>query len=387
MECQPREGLPNVLAKLQAGGAVRIAYLGGSITEAAGWRVLSREWLAKQYPKATVTEIGAAISGTGAEFGSCRLQRHVLDHDPDLLFVEFAVNGIGRGDRGLRTMEGIVRQTWQRSPSTDICFVYTISSRSLKDVQAGKNPAVVQTMERVAAAYGVPSIHLGLEVARKEKAGTLVFRGAPPAFSRDGVHPDARSGHPFYLAAIARSMPLLKAAGTPGAHPLPAPLDANNWEKARMLPVGQAKRSGDWAQVPFPGDPKRAQRVGRYLSPLWRASRPGDALSFTFRGTAFGIVGLKGPDAGQFAVTVDDRPPVVGALFDGFCTEARYRMWPWLYPQDLPFGEHRVTITLLPEPIDKESILKRHRKTMRDPKAFAPNWLYIGDVLVVGEVE
>ncbi|MBT7162584.1 MAG: SGNH/GDSL hydrolase family protein, partial [Victivallales bacterium] len=101
-------------------------------------------------------------------------------------------------------MEGTVRQTWQRNPRTDICFVYTISSRYLKDVQEGKNPAVVQTMERVAAAYGVPSIHLGLAVAKQVKEGKLVFRGAPPAFSRDGVHPDVRSGHPFYLAAIVR---------------------------------------------------------------------------------------------------------------------------------------------------------------------------------------
>ncbi|MBT7162583.1 MAG: hypothetical protein HN904_07370 [Victivallales bacterium] len=69
MECQPRDGLPNVFAKLQAGGPVRVAYLGGSITEASGWRVLSRRWLAKTYPKAKVTEINAAISGTGAEFG------------------------------------------------------------------------------------------------------------------------------------------------------------------------------------------------------------------------------------------------------------------------------------------------------------------------------
>ena len=31
-ECRIRDGLPNVLAKLKAGGPVRIAYLGGSIT-------------------------------------------------------------------------------------------------------------------------------------------------------------------------------------------------------------------------------------------------------------------------------------------------------------------------------------------------------------------
>jgi len=387
MECQPRQGLPNLFAKLRAGGEVRIAYLGGSITEAGGWRVLSRQWLADQYPAAKVTEIRATISGTGAEFGACRLQRHVLNGDPDLLFVEFAGNGIGQGARGLRTMEGIVRQTWQQNPNTDICFVYTLSSGFLKDVQEGKDPAVVQTMERVADAYGIPSIRLGLEVARKVKEGTLVFKGPPPAFSTDGVHPDVATGHPFYLAAIVRSMPALQAAGKPGDHPLPTPLDADNWEQARMVPVEQVRRSPGWAQVPPPGDCERAQRVSQYLPTLWQATRPGETLSFAFHGTAFGIAGLKGPDAGQFAVSVDGQPPVVGILFDGYCTEGRYRMWPWFHPHDLPLGDHRVELTLLADPVDKKAILERHGATMRDPAAFAPSCLYVGDILIVGEAK
>ena len=38
LECRVRGGLPNILAKLKAGGAVRIAYFGGSITAQDGWR-------------------------------------------------------------------------------------------------------------------------------------------------------------------------------------------------------------------------------------------------------------------------------------------------------------------------------------------------------------
>lgn len=37
-ECRVRDGLPNVFAKLKGGQEVRIAYLGGSITAANGWR-------------------------------------------------------------------------------------------------------------------------------------------------------------------------------------------------------------------------------------------------------------------------------------------------------------------------------------------------------------
>ncbi len=53
-ECHRRAGLANFQAKLEAGKDVKIAYLGGSITAAPGWRVLSRQWFQQQYPKVKV---------------------------------------------------------------------------------------------------------------------------------------------------------------------------------------------------------------------------------------------------------------------------------------------------------------------------------------------
>jgi hypothetical protein len=50
-ECRIRHGLPNFFEKLKAGKPVKIAYLGGSITEAKdGWREQSVKWFqAKHY--------------------------------------------------------------------------------------------------------------------------------------------------------------------------------------------------------------------------------------------------------------------------------------------------------------------------------------------------
>ena len=95
VELTARDGLPNFLSKMRAGKPVRVAYLGGSITAAPGWRVQSRQWLQEKYPAATVEEIHAAIGGTGSDLGVFRLQADVLRHNPDLLFVEFAVNDGG----------------------------------------------------------------------------------------------------------------------------------------------------------------------------------------------------------------------------------------------------------------------------------------------------
>src|SRR6266436_8084859 len=163
-ECRERSGLPNVLSKLTAGAEVRIAYFGGSITAQDGWRPKTLNWFRQQFPKARVSEINAAIGGTGSDLGVFRLQHDVLEKKPDLLFVEFAVNDGGAPPSQIyRTMEGIVRQTWRNDPATDICFVYTLVADMAPTLQQGKFPRAASAMERVAGHYNIPSIHMGIE--------------------------------------------------------------------------------------------------------------------------------------------------------------------------------------------------------------------------------
>ncbi|MGH9835990.1 MAG: hypothetical protein ACRD9Y_23460, partial [Blastocatellia bacterium] len=69
-----RRNIGAVFDKLRAGKSVTIAYLGGSITAGAGatnpekssYRALTTEWFRKNYPKAEITELNAAINSSGA---------------------------------------------------------------------------------------------------------------------------------------------------------------------------------------------------------------------------------------------------------------------------------------------------------------------------------
>jgi hypothetical protein len=109
--CVPREGLGNFFAKVKAGKEIKVAYFGGSITAAAGWRVKTLKWLQEQYPNAKFSEINAAIGGTGSDLGVFRCYQDVIAKKPDLVFVEFAVNDGSAPPANIwRTMEGIVRQ-------------------------------------------------------------------------------------------------------------------------------------------------------------------------------------------------------------------------------------------------------------------------------------
>lgn len=163
-EFREREGLPNFFRKADSQKAIKIAYFGGSITEANGWRVKTMSWFKSRFPNTQCLEINAAISGTGTGFAACRLSTDVLAHHPDLVFIEFRVNG-GEGV-GAQSVEGIVRQIWAANPETDICFIYTVREDWRNQIQAGTAPGFGQVMERIANHYGIPSIDLGIEVFR-----------------------------------------------------------------------------------------------------------------------------------------------------------------------------------------------------------------------------
>lgn len=398
-EFHVRSGLPNVAARAARGEEVRVAFLGGSITAAHGWRVHTLARLRELYPRSKFTEVFAAVSGTGSNYGAMRLARDVLRHTPDLLLVEFAVNDGGTSAALIEAqMEGIVRQTWARFPTTDIGFVYTASEPMLPELLAGRYQATARAMEAVADHYGVPSFNFGVEVARRARADALVFT-APESVAVDAQGRDARgrlvltrdkthptpAGHLLYAERLGAALPAWFAAGTPGPRSLREARHADHRSRGQIVSAAEVTRDGLWSEVP-PGDPHMLAQGGDDLvPPLWVAFEPGATLEFRFRGNALGFIGLKGPENGEFRVTVDDLPPVTGTLFDSFSRPGRFLLKPWFFPRPLAEGEHRVRLELLPTRLDKAAIMARAGTPIDDPKPYAAHGLYFGGFLINGE--
>ncbi len=396
VECHPRGGLPNVLAKLQAGEEVRIGYLGGSITAQAGWRPKTLGWFREKFSQAKVSEINAAIGGTGSDLGVFRLEHDILVHEPDLLFVEFAVNDGGASPEQIyRCMEGIVRQTWKDDPATDICFVYTLAGNMLQTLQEGSFPRSASAMEKIAEHYGIPSIHMGLQVARLEKEGQLVFKGPKPKteqekaelgdkilFSPDAVHPYTDTGHQLYLEAVVRSMAKIRGRGIPVPHLLSDPFVADNWEKAKMIPLSRARLSEGWKKL-NPETDNMAKRFGNRLPEVWQADKPGEAIKFHMRGSVVRIYDLVGPNCGQITVQIDDKPASVRPRFDAYCTY--HRLSCLTVGMGMEPVEHQITLTIHPDQPDKAKILSRRNQTIDDPKRFDGTTWYAGAILILGD--
>jgi hypothetical protein len=396
-ELHARQGLPNFLGKTaRAGAELKVGYLGGSITAQAGWRVKSLALLQRTFPEVKFNEINAALGGTGSDLGVFRVQPEVLEHKPDLLFVEFAVNDGGAApEQIIRSMEGIVRKTWRALPDCDVCFVYTVTEALVEPMLEGNFPRAASTMEQVAEHYGIPTIHLGMEVARLAKAGTLVWKAKLPVsdeekkamegkfvFAPDSVHPHVGTGHELYVQAIERSLPEVRAVSkSPQPHTLRAPLLADNYEAARMLPVAEADLSPGF-KVLEAKDPLAA----RFLRvKTWQAARQGgETLQFKFRGTRAAIYHVVGPDVGQVTVTLDDKPPRIVSLFDSYCTY--HRLNTLLIGSDLADGVHTVKVELSGDLPDKAGILSKRNEKMDQLERFSGGAFYPGALLLVGDL-
>jgi len=214
-----RTGLPNLRAKLAARAPVTVAFLGGSITKNAsrgGFVTAVAAWVEAQADGVRVETVNAGIGNTGSDLGAKRIDADVLSHRPDVLFVEFAVNDSDR--ECTADMERIVRKTRTANLRTDIVFLYAVMDWTLPRLEAGKFPPAVIRHERVAAHYGIPTVALGYEAARKIRLGEWTWKN----FSNDACHPTAE-GYTSYNRDIAAALALLLATETSPPHPLPPP--------------------------------------------------------------------------------------------------------------------------------------------------------------------
>tara|TARA_R110002050_G_scaffold70899_4_gene152696 strand:+ start:22536 stop:23837 length:1302 start_codon:yes stop_codon:yes gene_type:complete len=390
-ELHQRGGVPNFLSKVVRGDSIKVAYLGGSITFQEGWRVHSLKWFNQRFPQSVFTEINAAIGGTGSDFGCFRMYDHVLKFNPDLVFVEFAVNDDRTpSERIVRSMESIVRQAWKHNPKTDICFVYTIKANFLETEQRGQLPESAKRMEEVASKYHIPAINFGFEVARQVKDSQLIFKGKTreldglKCFSPDGVHPYPETGHIIYLEVLKRSFEKM-ISDTPEhftKHDLGEPLASDFFAHPQMIGFTEVERSKNWEILKVKETPSFSS-FGKYLLQVGKAGRTGENLSFKFKGSTVGAFDIMGYDAGRVIVEIDGEVKDTLSRFDSYCT---YRRMRYFLIDHLENKVHSVTFRVLCTPFDKAAILTKREDITRNPDKYTENNWYIGKILLDGEL-
>ncbi|MEK4350949.1 GDSL-type esterase/lipase family protein [Paenibacillus sp. FSL R5-0475] len=396
-ELFPRNGLPNIIQKLENGDTVTIVYFGGSNTRSEGYRVMTADWLREKYPKADIRTVNAGINGTGSDLGCARLETDVLRHRPDLVFVEFVGNDGGDPESKAR-MEGIVRQIRKRSRFTDILFVYTLKERDVALFQSGEYQKGALMQEEVADYYGIPSIHLGVAVSHLVSEGKLVFTSREDVsisgavvFTHDSIHPTIPEGHQIYTDTITRSFEaIIELRGQQGrlVHHLPQnPLvPANPWEYATMLSLDSLTTfSAGWSYM-TPDDSALVREYNWLFPGLWRAVDPGEAITVQFEGTHIGLFDIGGPDSGRLKVSVDGGEPFI---IDRFTLYNDHNRNQYVFLPELPNGKHTVRFEIDTEKTDKAAVFEacgneRSREHVRQhPDWYDQTVIQLGKLLLV----
>ncbi len=188
-----RQPLTNTYKKLTENKALTVVYFGGSVTMGyksshGGWRGLSGNWLKEQFPQADITLINAGLGESGTFMGTYRVQNDVIAQNPDLVFVEYAINDKYKGstqEQAASQYETVVREIKRALPTCDIVTLLVTDSGV-----APLLPELYPTAAghaAVAEAYHIPVINVGAALVNHMEDYTN--KDEWNRYFWDGVHP------------------------------------------------------------------------------------------------------------------------------------------------------------------------------------------------------
>lgn len=304
-----------------AGESIRLAFLGGSITQGSLSSTPERcyayrtyEWWKDNFPKADVTYINAGIGGTTSHLGVGRVQEEVLSHRPDFVIVEFSVNDADRDPHFQETYESLVRRILAAEGRPALLLVHNVRYDDGGNAEPIHRP--------VGAHYGLPSVAMKPVIYAMVEEGALDVRDVTP----DDLHPNdlghelvagvitgylqkvkekAEETVPKGLTAGSGDGDLFEENGEDGFLPLKPPLTANAYESAIRLrndALTPLSREG------FEPDETPQSCVADCFKKGWTASKKGERIVFEAEGSCLAV---------QYRKTVRRPAPVAALILDG----------------------------------------------------------------------
>ena len=180
--------LAEAMKKAEAGGEITVAYIGGSITQGSTaddntcYARLTTNWFEQTFPDAAVNYVRAGIGATGSYIGVHRVDRDVLSHNPDIVFVEFSVNDTTENtQRNVNSYDSLLRKIWNADSSPAIvCIGMTQDSGT----------SFQSYHYSIAAQYDLPFISYRNAILHVINQGYIKWTD----ISDDNIHPN-KTGH------------------------------------------------------------------------------------------------------------------------------------------------------------------------------------------------
>lgn len=202
------ERINRAIEKARNGEEVTLAYLGGSITQGAGadpeatqcYAYVSAQIFAEKFAsdKEKVNYINAGIAGTPSLLGITRCNQDVISKNPDVVFIEFAVND-GTDSTNKEIYESLVRKLLNSETSPAVILIFTVLENGY---------SAQDNMQAIGAHYDLGMISVGNAIMPEVEAGRMTFVGD---YATDPAHP-TNYGHAliaefigYYLDAAAKT--------------------------------------------------------------------------------------------------------------------------------------------------------------------------------------
>ncbi len=181
------------LSALSDGKETSIAFLGGSITEGYTvqpdecWAKLTCDMLKEVYPGSNINYVNAGLSGTPSVLGNLRVQRDILDHNADIVFIEYAVND-GNDTLYKESYDSLVKTVLEQEnePAVILLFNRTKEGHSAQDY-----------MKQIGEYYELGMISTADALTPALEDGSVVWED----YYNDSSHPNPE-GHKFFLECI-----------------------------------------------------------------------------------------------------------------------------------------------------------------------------------------
>ena len=287
--------LNNITKKLKEDKKATIAYLGGSVTGGFGssnaaelsWRALSGKHFKEKFPEAKINLVNAGVGGTGTGYARFRLQKDVLNHNPDLIFIEFSINDSYEGYEVKSSKlyyESLLHTINNYDPNIDVIMVVITDRGNMRN-----GPGVMPQLHyALAERYSIPVIDIlgAVNADMKENEDHN-----EDYFLKDWAHPND-VGYAFYDSVVNKFIDeniVTASFGEVVPHIIPAAESENIiiGDTATIMPNELNVTSNNGFALE-----EVAENVYSYVS-----ENAGDYLEFDFTGSHFSAwVALGGVD-------------------------------------------------------------------------------------------
>ncbi len=186
--------IKKAMDKAGKGQQVTIAYLGGSITEGYNggpykcFAKLTCEYFAQNFGKGdNVNYLNAGMAGTSSITGLIRIERDLLIHNPDIVFVEFAVNDT-KDKRNMAAFESLILRILSSESQPAVVIIFTLSQSGF---------SCQNEMAQIGRHYDLAMISVKDAIVPEFIEGTMKWQD----YSDDYIHPHEK-GHELITELI-----------------------------------------------------------------------------------------------------------------------------------------------------------------------------------------